>query len=218
MSKHVSIDVFDERRGIREALDESTTATRAVFLRRALAAGGTLVAGGVAVGGLPPLAAAARSPAQDAEILNFVLLLEELEAAFYTEAERRARLSPALLEFAQVVGAHERAHVAFFRRTLGRKARRRPGFDFGRATREPRAFAAAAVLLEDTAVAAYNGQAANLTKPVLETAASIVSVEARHAGWIRAILGIDPAPDATDKPASVAEVTRALRRTGFVRR
>jgi rubrerythrin len=217
MSKHVSIDVFDERRGIREALDEPTTTTRTAFLGRALAAGGTLVAGGVAVAGIPALAAAARSPAQDVEILNLALLVEELEAAFYAEAERRARLSPELREFARVVGRHERAHVAFLRQALGRRARKRPSFAFGRATRERDAFAAAAVMLEDTAVAAYNGQAANLTKPALQAAASIVSVEARHAGWIRAILGVNPAPDPTDNPLSAAAAARALRNTGFVR-
>ena len=45
-------------------------------------------------------------------------------------------------------------------------------------------------MLEDTAVAAYNGQAANHeTKPTLKAAATIVSVEARHAAWIRDIVG-----------------------------
>ena len=218
MAGHVSIAVFDECPGEQGAFDELSRTTRGTLLGRAVAAGGTLLAGGIAIGGLPGLAAAAPSPAQDAAILNVVLQLEELEAAFFTEAERRARLTPALRRFARVVGAHERAHVAFLRNALGSKARKRSTFDFGQATRERRAFAAAAVLLEDTVVAAYNGQAANLTKRTLAAAASIVSVEARHAGWIRAIVGLDPAPDPTDVPMSATEVARTVRKTGFVRR
>jgi hypothetical protein len=65
-------------------------------------------------------------------------------------------------------------------------------------------------------VAAYNGQATNLTTGALEAAAKIVSVEARHAGWIRAIAQENPAPDATDTPKTAAQVTRAVNRTKFV--
>ena len=217
MAQRISIDVHDETRGVREALDETATQTRNVFLERAVVAGGTLVAGGIAVAGLPALATAAPSRKQDAEILNFALLLEELESAFFAEAENRVRLTPELNEFVRVVGAHERAHVAFLRNALGNKARKRPKFNFGRATRDRKAFSATAVLLQDTAVAAYNGQAANLTKPTLAAAATIVSVEARHAGWIRAILGINPAPKPTETPLSAAEATTAIRQTGFLR-
>jgi Ferritin-like domain len=142
MANHISIDVRDASRGVREALDEPATQTRSVFLERAVAVGGTLVAGGVAVAGLPALALGAPSPKQDAEILNFALLLEELEAAFFADAERRAQLTPALREYVRVVGAHERAHVAFLRKALGNKARKRPTFDFGRATRDRNAFTA----------------------------------------------------------------------------
>ena len=48
--------------------------------------------------------------------------------------------------------------------------------------------------LEETAVAAYNGQATNLTPEALATAARIASVEARHASWARGIAGEAPAP------------------------
>jgi hypothetical protein len=217
MVQHISIDVLDESRGVDEGLTEPAAHTRGRLLERAVVAGGTLVAGGVAVAGLPALALAAPSPKQDAEILNFALLLEELEAAFFAEAEQRARLTPELDEFVRVVLRHERAHVAFLRKALGTKARKRPTFAFGRATRDRNAFTATAVVLQDTAVAAYNGQAANLTKPTLAAAATIVSVEARHAGWIRAIQGINPAPAATETPISAAEATAAIRKTGFLR-
>ena len=51
----------------------------------------------------------------------------------------------------------------------------------------PRTVRGTAIALEELGVAAYNGQATNLSKPALQAAASIVSVNARHAAWIRAI-------------------------------
>jgi len=197
--------------------DDASCQSRAKLLQRALAVGGTIVAGGVVIGGLPRLALSARSPAQDAEILNLALRLEYMESAFFGEAAAGGGLSGELLEFARTVGAHERAHVAFLRKALGPKARKRPTFDFGNATRDPQAFTSAAVALQDLMVAAYNGQAANLTTAALGAAAKIVSVEARHAGWIRAIAGDNPAPDATEEPKTAAQVIAAVNRTTFVK-
>ena len=67
------------------------------------------------------------------------------------------------------MGEHERAHVAFLRDALGGQAEPKPTFDFGNTTRNRDRFVATAAMLEDTAVAAYNGQAVNLTKPVAES-------------------------------------------------
>jgi hypothetical protein len=201
----------------RGAWKEHPAETRAALVKRAFAAGGTVVLGGVAIAGLPRSAISAPSPEQDVEILNLALLLEYLESAFFAEASVRGGLSGELLEFADVVRGHERAHVAFLRRALGRKAHKRPRFDFGDATRDRDEFAAVATQLQDLMVAAYNGQAANLTKGALASAAKIVSVEARHAGWIRAIAKKNPAPLATDAPQTVKEVTEALTGLGFLR-
>jgi hypothetical protein len=52
---------------------------------------------------------------------------------------------------------------------------------------------------------------------VLGAAARIVSVEARHAAWIRAIAGKPPAVDATDPIASEREVRAAVEKLGFLR-
>jgi hypothetical protein len=212
MPDDLRLDVFDPA-----ALSEPELgASRGKLLRRALASGGAIVAGGVVVAGLPRSADSAPSPAQDAEILNLALLLEYMESAFFTEASFSGKLSGELLEYAQIVRGHERAHVAFLRGALGSKARKEPKFDFGNATKDPKAFTSAAVKLQDLMVAAYNGQATNLTTGALEAAAKIVSVEARHAGWIRAIAQENPAPDATDTPKTAAEVTAAVNKTNFV--
>lgn len=214
-NNQLRVDLFDAA-ALRSSGAEHGLESRAKVLKRAVAAGGGILAGGVVIAGLPRQAASAPSPAQDAEILNFALLLEYMESAFFTEASVGGRLTGELLEFADVVRGHERAHVVFLRDALGSNARKEPTFDFGEATRDPQEFTEAAVLLQDLAVAAYNGQAANLTTGALEAAAKIVSVEARHAGWIRAIAGLNPAPDATDTPKTAEEATAAINKTNFV--
>ena len=197
--------------------DDTRGTSRAQFVARAVLAGGTLAAGGAVVAALPRLAASAASPAQDQKILNFALGLEYMEAAFYAEAFANDEFSGDLREYVSVVRRHEEAHVAFLKKALGDKAAKEPEFDFGDATSDPDKFTAAAIALEEAVIAAYNGQAANLTKETLAAAGGIVSVEARHAGWIRAIAGKDPAPDATDQPKTPREVQADVNRTGFVR-
>jgi hypothetical protein len=217
MLDHLRKDLFEPAALGAEGSAQAQYESRAKLLKRALGAGGAVLAGGVVVAGLPKLAESAPSPAQDAEILNLALLLEHMELDFFTEASVSGRLAGELLEFTDIVRGHERAHVAFLRDALGRKARKRPEFDFGNATQNPAAFLSAAVALQDLMVAAYNGQAANLTTGALENAAKIVSVEARHAGWIRAIAEKNPAPDAVDPPKTAAGVTAAVNRTKFLK-
>jgi rubrerythrin len=181
-------------------------ATRAQMLRRAIMCGGAL-AGGAAMWGLPQLTAAA-SKEQDARVLNLVLAVEYTEAAFYQEALKRGGLEGKLQAFARIVVEHEKAHVAFLKQALGGAADPEPQHDFGDKTKDSEAFAAAAVKLEDLAVATYNAQAVNLTSGSLKAAARIVSVEGRHAAWIRSIVGDVPATDATD-PSVEEDQTRA---------
>jgi hypothetical protein len=88
--------------------------------------------------------------------------------------------------------------------------------DVDAVVRDPRRFVRTAAALEDAVVAAYNGQAANLTPERLADAATIVSVEARHAAWIRDIGGMPPAARATDAPLSADGVRAALRREGLL--
>jgi hypothetical protein len=199
-----------------EPTANEATLDRNEMLVRGLVAGGVLAGGGAVLAALPRLAASAPSAAQDRQILNFALLLEYVEAGFYEEAFANGKLKGDLRDYVSVVRGHERQHVAFLKSALGGNARKEPKLDFGDATSDPKQFAEAAIALEETVVAAYNGQAANLTKPTLAQAAKIVSVEARHAGWIRAIAGKNPAPDATDAPKTAAQVQAAVDRTGFV--
>jgi rubrerythrin len=200
----------------REPTANEATLDRNELLARALVAGGVLAGGGALLAALPRLAASAPSAAQDRKILNFALLLEYVEAGFYEEAFANGKLKGDLRDYVSVVRGHERQHVAFLKNALASDARKEPALDFGDATSDPMRFTDAAIALEETVVAAYNGQATNLTKQTLAQAARIVSVEARHAGWIRAIAGKNPAPDATDTPKTAAQVQAALDQTGFV--
>lgn len=197
------------------SIDGSQGHSRSGFLRLAGGTGAAL-AGSLVFGGDPAASEEAPSAAQDRRIFQFALGLEELQAAFYAEALARGALRGDLREFAQIVGKHERAHVAFLRKALGPAAGSAPSFHFGDATADPHRFAAAAHELENIGVAAYNGQGARLTAGALAQAAAIVSVEGRHAGWIGALLGEPPAPRAADPGLDANAVLAQLKATGFV--
>lgn len=197
--------------------EERTEAAEHTASRRAVLSGAGLVAAGIIGGGVGAPAIGSGSRLGDAEILNFALEMEELQAALYEQALLHAGLTGELAQYARVVGGHEREHVAFLRQTLGSRAKPAPAFDFGDAVTDPDRFAVAARVLEDLGVAALDGQAGNLTKPSLAAVATIVSVEARHAAWIRDLLGEPPAPTAANPSEGAARVMAAIRRSGYVK-
>jgi hypothetical protein len=176
---------------------------------------GALGAGGLWLAGRAGPAASAPSRKQDERIFNFALGLEYLQAAFYAQALEEAGLSGELLEFAEEVGGQERRHVEYLRRALGQAAREEPAFDFGELLSDSDRFMQSAFVLEESGVGAYIGQAANLTVAGVAAAAPIISVEARHAAWIRDIVGENPAPRAADPGRTAAQVQAALERAGF---
>jgi rubrerythrin len=206
--------------GSSEAIDDTgggmRPTSRAAFIRRASVLGAAAVGGASLLGKASGSAGTAPSAAQDAKIFNFALALEYLQAGFYGEAVKRGRLKGELREFAETVAQHERDHVDYLKKALGAQARSKPKFDFRGATDSEQKFLSAAVMLENTGVAAYNGQAANLTKKAVAAAVEIVSVEARHAAWISDLAGVEPAPRAADPGASANEVLAIIAKTGFV--
>ncbi len=102
----------------------------------------------------------------------------------------------------------------------------KPTFDFGNAVTDQSTFQQTAFVLENTGVGAYLGQAGKIKTPaLLGAAASILTVEARHAGAIATIIntnqlagaqGITP-NGAFDKPLSMATVLAAVKKTGFIK-
>ena len=211
----IPFEQLDQDGAIAEALDAVEGDTRADFLRKTAVAGGGLVGGGAALAALA--APAAAQSASDVNILNFALTLEYLEADFYTRATQGGALKGFLRRFSQIVGEHERAHVAALQKTLGNKAVRKPKFDFKGTTEDPQLFGQTAATLEATGVAAYGGAAPMVQSPaVLKAAIAIHTVEARHTAWINHIIGQPPAPTAFYEPMSVSQVLAAVTATGFI--
>ena len=202
---------------VHDADVEHGDAWRRISRRRVLAAAGAMV-GTAWVSERFVLAADAQAPpskAQDVRILQLVLQLEYTQVAFYERALHEAGLQGELRQFAETALDHERQHLEAIRKALGSKAGSKPRFDFGEKTKSEQTFRQTAITLEDVAVASYNGQATNLTPPTLAAAATIVSVEARHAAWVRAIAGEIAAPSPIDKPMTAAQAASALRRIGL---
>jgi Ferritin-like domain len=200
--------------GVWENVEVEALASRSDLLKRAAVAGSAAVAGGVLIAGLPKVAASASSRAQDVRILNYLLRLEYVMAAFYETAAAEGQLTGEIQQFVSVVGEHEQEHVALLQRILGGDANAEPSVDFGDGTSNSNKVAATARMLEETASAAYIGQGANLTKNAMIQVARITSVEARHAAWIADIVQRDPAPAAADPAKSPNQVSAALRRAG----
>jgi hypothetical protein len=204
-----SFERLDVDGALEESAEKAGGISRATFL--AAAAGGSAAL--LTVG-----ADAARGQtAGDVAILNYALVLEYLQSVFYTEAERMKALKGDPERAARVVGSVERAHVQAFLDVLGSKAAKRPSFDFQGTTEDADAFLKTAVAFEDLAVAAYKGQAARIpSSSVLASALAIHSVEARHAAWMRYLVGANPAKNAFDQPKSKSQVNKLVASTNFI--
>jgi rubrerythrin len=221
MSDLFKLEELDVDGAIREGAEKVDPVTRGAFLRKAGIGVGTVVGGSALLGGLPAVAFGAGVPASDIAILNFALTLEYLEAEFYAQAVSRGNFSGETRTFADKVAAHEAAHVGFLKKALGRKAVKKPKFDFKDTVTNVAKFQATANVLEDTGVAAYLGQVGNIkNKKILSAAGSILPVEARHAAWIRDIRGRGdapvPAPAAFEGAKTKRQILAAVKGTGFI--
>lgn len=181
-------------------------------------AGGALVAGGVAVGARRGAESvqAAGSHGMDTRIVSFFLQLEQIQVAFYDAALEARKLDGELLDLALAVREQERRHAAFFAGWLKDSAAVAPRTNFGDKLESAESFRDAAIELEEAAIAGYIGQAAHLTAETMGLVATLVSVEARQAAWLRDIAGISPAPKAADPPRKAADVMAFLRDKGYL--
>jgi hypothetical protein len=184
--------------------------TRGSFiLRGALAAGAVYGTSAVA----PFVSQAlAETGGGDAEILNFALTLEYLEANFYEVKGRQVGLSGQAKAYATAFGAEEEQHVAALTaaiKQLGGTPVKKPTFVFPTASQG--SFLVLASVLENTGVGAYNGAAPSLqSKQVLAEAVGIVQVEARHAAAINLLIGKSPTPNqGFDRPLTKTQVLAA---------
>lgn len=209
----LTLEVIDTDGALAEAMAGMYGASRADFLRTAAIGSSALLASLA----LPPLAA---GQANEGAILNYGLGFEYLQSTFYTEADRVgtiARMDERRATWARTLGAHERAHVAILKKVLGRKAIKKPSFNFGGVTETIEGFTRTAVAMEDLTTALLTGQMPRVRTPALVAAFfSLLTVEARHAAWARRIAGFRPVGPALDDPKTLGEVDRVIRSTRFI--
>lgn len=125
----------------------------------------------------------------DYGILNYAYALEQLEAAFYTQvvATPFAGMDSGVIQCFKTIRQHEVCHREFFKAALGSNAipALTPDFskiDFTSGT----SVIATAKAFEDLGVQAYDGAGYLIQNTdYLTIAGKIVSVEARHAAYIR---------------------------------
>lgn len=128
----------------------------------------------------------------DYGILNYAYALEQLEAAFYTQVILTPYSGITVSEKTSLTAIrdHEVLHREFFKAALGSHAivALTPDFSSIDFTSRAKVLAAAAAF-EDTGVSAYDGAGYLIQNAAyLTIAGKIVSVEARHAAYIRNLI------------------------------
>jgi hypothetical protein len=209
----LTLEQLDRDEALLESIAILQGETRAGFLRKAaLGSAGMLAA----------LAAPARAAdsVSDVDILNFGLRFERLQATFYTQADELGtihKMPAAKQRWAEILGAHERAHVRILKKILGDKAGKRPFFDFHGVTETDDRFTRTAVAMEDLTVALLAGVTPRLHDRRLTAALfGLLTTEARHAAWARNIVGTTPVGRSVDEARTLDSVRGTVSRTHFI--
>ncbi|MEO5892782.1 MAG: ferritin-like domain-containing protein [Ferruginibacter sp.] len=138
----------------------------------------------------------------DPGILNYAYALEQIEAAFYTKVFESPFSGITASESALLgdIRDHEVAHREFFKAALGSGAIPTLELDFSSINFGSRdSVLGTAKAFEDLGVSAYNGAGKLIVKPeYLLLAGQIVSVEARHAAYIRDLIAPGTFADGLD--------------------
>jgi hypothetical protein len=149
----------------------------------------------------------------DLGIAIYALVLEYIEADFYSQVIASGKLSGRTLKVVQKFGAQEAQHVS----TLEAVVRQLHGTlppkpKIVVSTASPTAILQQALTFENLGASAYLGQADRIVnKDLLAAALTIHSVEARHAAALAVAAGSDPAPQgAFAQPETAANVIAAL--------
>lgn len=157
-----------------------------------------------------------RADITDADVLNYALTLEHLEAAFYQEGLKnythadfqKAGMQDPFYVNLKETASDEQQHVQFLTKALkaaGAKPVEACTYTFP--ATDVNTFLALGNILEGVGVSAYLGAAASIMdKTYLTAAGSILTTEARHSAYLRAALGEAPAAQAFDNPLDFDEV------------
>jgi hypothetical protein len=199
----------------RQGASERGPGRREMLLRSATLFG----AGPLLIGSL-----SAQSPSSDVTLLNYALNLENLAAAFYTHGLAQFSStdfgnSSFIQNFGSVIGGdvyaylslirdHEAQHVRTLRSliaSLGGTPVKACTYNFSYTTADQ--FATVAALLENTGVMAYNGALYLIQSSSIKiAAATIATVEARHACYLNLLTGTAPSAASFDTAATSATV------------
>ncbi|KAK3846065.1 MAG: ferritin-like domain-containing protein [Linnemannia gamsii] len=163
-------------------------------------------------------APAAPKPGSNAKaltVLNYALTLEHLEAEFYkqglakfndtnfTDAGFDAKVRDRFVH----IGEHESEHVATLTSVIeSMKGKPVPICNYTFPMDNLTQFLAVAQALENTGVSAYLGAASGLSGDLLTAAASITTVEARHAAYLNELWGQSGFPYAFDTALGPREI------------
>src|SRR6202167_1625447 len=192
----------------------NSASDRRKFLKRAGATGLGVAAATMVGGSFLSKAASASTTINDADILNFALNLEYLEAEFYSMATYGSTLlelgvltkaeesgpttggnmdpdfgSSPLAFLATALRENEIDHVKYLRSALGSAAVKKPAINLnalGYGYSSVDSWLKLARQFEDVGVSAYLGAAPDITSSTyLAAAAAILGTEAQHSGSIR---------------------------------
>ena len=112
----------------------------------------------------------------------------------------------------KLIQKHENDHVAFFLQLLGSSARPKPTFK-GLEQPDIKTFATVTRSLENTGTGAYAGAAPYIySKAVVAAAGPVALIEARHSGWVNALLDLTMttnvfgAEESFERPLTQAEI------------
>lgn len=148
----------------------------------------------------------------DVGILNYAYALEQIEAAFYTKVALSPYSGISASENALLtdIRDHEIAHREFFKNALGTSAIATLELDFSSINFASRdSVLSAAKTFEDLGVSAYNGAGKLIVDAnYLLLAGKIVSVEARHAAYIRDLIANGSFADSTVIDANGLDMSR----------
>jgi hypothetical protein len=149
----------------------------------------------------------------DIGILNYAYALEQLEAAFYTQviASQFSGITDTEKALLTDIRDHEIAHREFFKNALGANAIPALEVNFASINFASRdSVLGTAKAFEDLGVSAYNGAGKLITSPdYLLLAGKIVSVEARHAAFIRDLISNGTFADSTAIDAMGLDMAKA---------
>lgn len=144
----------------------------------------------------------------DIGVLQYALILEHLEAAFYKEGMQKytskdftdAGFDDKTFKNFQDITSHEQTHVTALNATISAAGYEGvPPCEYNFPYTDVKTFVALAKVLENTGVKAYAGAIHLITSnDYKRVGASIEAVEARHSSYINLISGTSPFPDAFD--------------------